>query len=139
MAERRLFEELMMVSYSELRKQRLQIERTNKIPRRKNKKDLHLDGGGGCSVAQLCLTLWDPMDCTHQASLSLTNSQSLLKLMSIELAVISNHLILSCPFSSCLQSFSASGSFPISRLFTSGGQSIGTSSSASGFPVNIQG
>ena len=39
MAERRLFEELMMVSYSELRKQRLQIERTNKIPRRKKKKD----------------------------------------------------------------------------------------------------
>ena len=42
------------------------------------------------------------------------------------------------PFSSCLQSFPASGSFPMSQLFTSGGQSIGVSASASVFPVNIQ-
>ena len=41
------------------------------------------------------------------------------------------------PFSSCLQSFPASGSFPISQLFTSGGQSIGASASV--LPVNIQG
>ena len=42
------------------------------------------------------------------------------------------------PFSSCLQSFQASGSFKISQLFTSGGQSIGVSASASVFPMNIQ-
>ena len=42
------------------------------------------------------------------------------------------------PFSSCLQSFPASGSFPVSRLFTSGGQSIGASASASVLPMNIQ-
>ena len=42
------------------------------------------------------------------------------------------------PFSSCLQIFSASGSFQMSQLFTSGGQSIGTSTSASVLPVNIQ-
>ena len=42
------------------------------------------------------------------------------------------------PFSSCLQSFPASGSFPISQLFASGGQSIGASASASVLPVNIQ-
>ena len=42
------------------------------------------------------------------------------------------------PFSSCLQSFPASGSFPVNWLFTSGDQSIGTSASASVFPVNIQ-
>ena len=42
------------------------------------------------------------------------------------------------PFSSCLQSFLASGSFPLSRLFTSGGQSIGASASVSVFPMNIQ-
>ena len=42
------------------------------------------------------------------------------------------------PFSSCLWSFSASGSFPVSRLFTSGGQSIGVSVQASGLPMNIQ-
>ena len=41
------------------------------------------------------------------------------------------------PFSSCLQSFPAPGSFPVSQLFTSGGQSIDTSASASGFPMNI--
>ena len=43
------------------------------------------------------------------------------------------------PFSSGLQSFPASGSFPMSWLFTSGGQSIGASASASVFPKNIQG
>ena len=42
------------------------------------------------------------------------------------------------PFSSCLQSFPASGSFPKSQLFTSGGQSIGVSASASVLPMNIQ-
>ena len=42
------------------------------------------------------------------------------------------------PFSSCFQSFSASGSFPISQLFTSDGQSIGVSASASVLPMNIQ-
>ena len=42
------------------------------------------------------------------------------------------------PFSSCLQSFPASGSFLMSPLFTSGGQSIGASASASVLPVNIQ-
>ena len=43
------------------------------------------------------------------------------------------------PFSSCPQSFPASGSFLMSRLFTSGDQSIGVSASASVFPMNIQG
>ena len=43
------------------------------------------------------------------------------------------------PFSSCLQSFAASGSLPMSRLFSSGGQSIGASASASVLPVNVQG
>ena len=42
------------------------------------------------------------------------------------------------PFSCCLQSFPASGSFPVSQFFASGGQSIGTSASASALPVNIQ-
>ena len=41
-------------------------------------------------------------------------------------------------FSSCLQSFPASGSFPVSQLFTPGGQSIGASASASVLPMNIQ-
>ena len=43
------------------------------------------------------------------------------------------------PFSNCLQSFPASGSFPMSQFFASGGQSIGASASASALPMNIQG
>ena len=42
------------------------------------------------------------------------------------------------PFSSCLQSFPASGSFPMSQFFTSGGQRIGVSASVSVLPMNIQ-
>ena len=75
----------------------------------------------------------------HQASLSFTISQSLLKLMSIVLVMPFNHLIPVIPFSSCLPSFPESGSFVMSQLFTSGGQSIGSSASASVLPMNIQG
>ena len=80
-------------------------------------------------------TQWTAAD---QASLSVTNSQSLLKLMSIESVMPSNHLILCTFFSSCLQSFPASGSFPMSHFFTSGGQSTGVSASTSVPPMNIQ-
>ena len=73
-----------------------------------------------------------------QASLSITNSQSLLKLMPIELVMPSNHPILCRPLSYFLQSFPASGSFPMSRLFASDGTSIGVSALASVFPMNIQ-
>ena len=89
-----------------------------------------------CSVAKSCLTLCDPMDSCPQAPLSSTISQSALKLRSIASVSLSNHLILS---SFCSQSFPASASFPVSRLFPSGGQSIGASASASVLPVNIQG
>ena len=49
------------------------------------------------SVAQLCSTLCDPRTAARQASLSITNSRSLLKLMSTESVLPSNHLILCCP------------------------------------------
>ena len=67
-----------------------------------------------------------PWTAARQASLSITNSRSLLKLMSIESVMPSNHLILChlVPFSSRPQSFPASGPFQISQLFGSGGQSI---------------
>ena len=51
------------------------------------------------SVSRLCLTLCDPMDCSCQASLSITDSQSLLKPMTIESVMPFNHLILRCPAS----------------------------------------
>ena len=84
-----------------------------------------------CSVAQSCLTLCDPMACSMGSSLSITNSQSLLKLTSIELVMPSNYLISAIPFSSFLQPFPASDSFQMSWLFTWGGQRIEASVSAS--------
>ena len=77
------------------------------------------------SHVQLFVTPWTA---ARQASLSITNSRSLLKLMSIELLMPSNHLISVVPFS-CLQSVPAS----------SGGQSTGVSASASVLPMNSQG
>ena len=77
-----------------------------------------------------------PWIAARQAPLSFTNFRSLLKLMSIESVMPSNHLILCRPFSSCLQSFPASGSFPMSQFFASGGQSTGASASV--LPMNIQ-
>ena len=80
----------------------------------------------------------NPWTAAHQASLSITNSQSLPKLVSTESVMPSNHLLLCRPFSSCPQSFPASGSFPMSQLFASGGQSIGASTLASVLPKNTQ-
>ena len=79
----------------------------------------------------------NPWTAARQASLSITNSRSLLKLMSIESVTPFNHLILCHPFSSHLQSFPASRSFQMSQFFTSGGQSIGASASPSVLPMNI--
>ena len=73
----------------------------------------------------------------HQASLSLTISQSLPKFMFIALVMLSSHLILWCPLSFCPQSFPASGTFPMSHLFTSDDQNTGASPWV--LPENIQG
>ena len=77
-----------------------------------------------------------PWTAALQASLSITSSQSWLKV--IESMMPSNHLIFCPPFSFCLQSFPASGSFQMSQSFASGGQSIGVSASTSVLPMNIQ-
>ena len=79
-----------------------------------------------------------PLTVAHQASLSTTNSQGLLKLMSIDSVMLSNHLFLFVPFSFCLQSFPESGSLPMSQFLASSGQSIGASASASILPMGIQ-
>ena len=70
-----------------------------------------------------------PWTAARQASLSITKSWSLLKL--IESVIPSNHVILCHPPLLHLQYFPASGSFPVSQFFASGGQSIGVSASAS--------
>ena len=87
------------------------------------------------SCVQLFATPWTA---AHQASLSITNSRSLLKFMCIESVMPSNISSSVVPFSSCLQSFQASGSFPRSQYITLGGQSIESSASASVLSMNIQ-
>ena len=93
------------------------------------------------SSAQSLSHVWlfaTPWTTARQASLFITNSR-----------VHPNPCALSCwchptisssviPFSSCLRSFPASGSFPMSQLFTSGGQRTGVSASTSVLPMNTQ-
>ena len=106
------------------------------------------DGGGNrvlfwwagpCSVQFSRVWLFvTPWIAARQASLSITNSWSSLKLMSIELVMPPNHLILCHPLLLLPQSLPASGSFPMSQLFSWGGQSIGVSASTSVPPMNTQ-
>ena len=91
------------------------------------------------SVAQLCPTLLWPhglqnarLPCRSPTPGAYSNSCPLSQWCH---PTISSSLV---PFSSCLQSFPASGSFQMSQFFTSGGQSIGVSDSPSVLPKNIQ-
>ena len=107
--------------------------------RKRSNQDLSFDSG--LSSVQSLSRAWlfaTPWTAARQASLSITNSQSLPKLISIESAMPSNHLVLCHPISSCPQSFPALGSFQMSQLFVSGGQSVGVSASASALPMNTQ-
>ena len=79
-----------------------------------------------------------PWIAARQASLSIINSWSSLKLTSIELVMPSSHLILCSPLFLHPQSLPASESFPMSQLFASSGQSVGVSASASVLPMNTQ-
>ena len=94
-----------------------------------------------CLVAQSCLTLCNPIDTAHQAPLSFTIHYPPVFAQAhvhwISEAIQPSHPV-AC-FSSCFQSFPVSGSFPMSRLFAPGGQSIGASASPSVLPMNIQG
>ena len=92
--------------------------------------------GGCCSVAKSCPTLCDPMNCNVPGFPVFYYLPRWLKLVSIELVMPSNHLILCCPLL-LPSTFPRIRAFPMSRLFTSGGQSTGASASASVFPVNI--
>ena len=78
-----------------------------------------------------------PWTAAHQASLSITNSwrPNTCPLRRWCHPTISSSVV---PFSSCPQSLPASGSFPMSQLFASGGQSTGVSSSTSVLPMNTQ-
>ena len=92
-----------------------------------------------CSVTKSCLTLCDPTDCSmpgfpvlhHLLEFAQTHV-----FWASDTIQPSHHL--SPPFSSCLLSYQASGSFPVTWLFASGGQSIEALASASVLPMNIQ-
>ena len=79
-----------------------------------------------------------PWTTAHQASLPITNSKSLLKIMSIESEMPSDHLILYHPLPLPLSISPSIRIFSNDQLFASGSQSIGASASTSGLPVNIQ-
>ena len=89
------------------------------------------------SVAQVCPAFCDPWAAACQISLSITNSRSLLKLMSIVLVMPSNHLILCHPLL-LLHSVFHNIKFFFNELVLCINQSIGVSASASVFPMNIQ-
>ena len=92
-----------------------------------------------CLVVQLCLTLWlcglqnARFPCPSPSPRACSNPCSLSRLCH---PTTSSSVV---PFSSCLQCFPASRSFPMSWLFASGDQGIGASASASILPMNIQG
>ena len=91
-----------------------------------------------CSVAKSCLTPWDPTDCSTPG---FPIPHHLLELAQMHVhwvteAIQPSHPVI--PFSSCLQSFPASGSFSVSQIFESEGQSTRASVSASVLPMNIQ-
>ena len=88
-----------------------------------------------CTVVSDSATPWTA---AYQASLCITNSWNSRKLKSIELVMPSNYLILCHPLLLPSSIFLIIGSFPVSQFFTSGGQSIGVSASASVLPMNIQ-
>ena len=93
-----------------------------------------------CSVAQLCPTLCYPMDCSTPCFPVLHRLPEFAQIhvhwVSDAIQPLSSPSLI--PFSSLLQSFPASGSFPMSQFFASGGQSIGASASASVLQMNIQ-
>ena len=85
---------------------------------------------------KLCLTVCNSMDCSTPGFPVL---HCLPEFVQTHVHWVGDAIPFSViPFSSCLQSFPATGSFPMSQFFTSGGQSIGTSASASVLPMNIQ-
>ena len=90
------------------------------------------------SVAQSCLILCNPLDCSMPGFPVNHQLRSLLKLMSIKSVMWSNHLIFCHPLLLLLSIFPSIRSFPVSQFFTSGGQRIGAPASASVLPMNIQ-
>ena len=90
------------------------------------------------SITQWCSLFATPWTAADQTPLSITNSQSFSNSYPLSQWCHPTTSSSVVPFSSCPQSFSASGSFLMSQLFASGGQSTGASASAAVLPVNVQ-
>ena len=93
-----------------------------------------------CSVASLCLTLCNSMDCSTPDFPVLHDLLEFgqTHVCWVDDAIQPSHLLSPAPFSSCLQHFPVPRSFPMSRLFASGSQSTRASASATVLPVSIQ-
>ena len=118
------------LAYCCIRKSSIRFDRSKYGPRK-----LVISSVQSLSRVWLFATPWIT---ARQASLSITNSQSSLKLTSIESVMPSSHQILCHPLLLLPQSLPASESFPMSQLFAWGGQSTGVSASASFLPKNTQ-
>ena len=96
-----------------------------------------------CLVTKSCLTLCNPMDCSMTGfpvlHYHLEFAQAHVHWIHHQSVMPSNHLILCCPLLFLPSIFPSTGSFPVSQLFVSGGQSIGASASVSVLPINIMG
>ena len=94
-----------------------------------------------CSVTQLCPTLCDPVDCSTPGFPVLHHLLEFAQnhVHWVNDAIQPSHPLSSPSLPALNLSFPASGSFPMSQFFTSGGQIIGTSASATALPMNIQG
>ena len=93
------------------------------------------------SSVQLFSCVWlfeTPCSAARQASLSITDSRSLLKLMSTKLVMLSNHLILCHPLLLLPSVFLSIRVFPMGQFLESSGQNTGASASASVLPINVQ-
>ena len=114
------------------------VEQTQKIDTRQEASaKIHVQFSSFQSLRHVWLFA-TPWTTAHQASLSITNSQSPAKPMSIELVMPSNQLILCCLLLLLSSIYPASGSFQMRGLFTSGGQRTGVSASTSVLPMNTQ-
>ena len=101
---------------------------------------VHIYNGIFSSV-QFSHSVWlfvTPWAAAHQASLSITNSWSLLKIMSVESVMSSNHLVHCHPLLLLPSIFPSFRNFLLSQFFESGDQSIEVSTLASVLPMNIQ-
>ena len=128
-----LFEKMSQEELLNLSLYDLHIQRAKKSLSSKTYHEIQLS-----SVTQSCLTLSDPWTAAHQASLSITKYQSLLRLMSIESVMLSNHLILCSPHLLLLSVFPSISVFSNESVLCIRWPKYWSFRSASVLPMNIQ-